>query len=208
MRLFVAATLDSVTRDAVGALIGRLRRHRSFRATSVRWVETQNLHLTLQFLGETSAVQVARLVSALAPAWRQGPFRATLGPASTFPLSGTPRVVWLGVGEGSRELEALGLEVRERLAPLGFAPTRRPDHVHLTIGRVKRAGPPSGTQIREALGAVDVPSSRWLVDRVVLVESRLSSAGASYRVLTEAPLSAALDGPVLLRRGPRSGSPW
>ena len=87
------------------------------------------------------------------------------------------------------------MEVRERLAPFGFALDRRPYHVHLTLGRVKRASLASGTQIREALDSVDIPSSRWPVDRVVLVESRLSSAGAFYRVLGESPLGGGADRP-------------
>ena len=188
MRLFVAVTLDAGIREEVGAVIRELRRERVFESMSIKWVETTNLHLTLQFLGEVNSGRVEDIAATLNQAWRQGLFYASLVDAGTFPPAGSPWVVWLSVGEGGAELRALHEEIQERLEPLGFAPEHRTYCAHLTIGRVRQVREPSGARMREAQQAVVVSSARWLVDRVVLYESRLSSAGSSYQVVTEARL--------------------
>ena len=188
MRLFVAVTFNARIREDVGALVTALRRERAFESVSVKWVEPPNLHLTLQFLGELRAGRVDDVAATLSKAWGQGPFHAALADGGTFPPTGSPRVVWLGVGEGGAELRNLHAETQERLEPLGFAPERRPYSAHLTIGRVKQAKAASGARMREVLQATIVPSSRWLVDRVILYESRVSSKGASHHVVAEARL--------------------
>ena len=188
MRLFVAVTLDAGIREEVGVVIRELARARAFESTSVKWVRPANLHLTLQFLGEVGRGRIEDITAALRKAWRQGQFHASLTDVGAFPPTGRPRVVWLGVGEGAAGLRALHEEVQERLEPLGFAPERRTYSAHLTVGRVRHARAPSGAQMREALQAVVVSSGRWLVDRVVLYESRLSSTGSSYQVVAEARL--------------------
>ena len=219
MRLFVAAPLDSATREAVAGAIDRVRRLPVFRTASVRWIEPGNLHLTLQFLGETSPETAAAVVEALGAAAGRPPFRAALGPAGLFPAHGPPRVLWLGIGAGGAELAALREAVGRRLSPLGWRPDGRPYRAHLTIGRLRPARPaarraparksspaapiavqPTLPEVRAVerrrlleagLGAIAPPAAAWVVDRVVLMESRLSSAGAAYRVVSEVRLGGA-----------------
>ncbi len=191
MRLFVAATLDPVTRDAVAGTIDRARQLRVFRTGSVRWIEPRNLHLTLRFLGETSTDTAAAVVEALGAVGSRPPFRAALGPAGLFPAHGPPRVLWLGIGDGRAELAALRQAIGKHLAPLGSQPDGRPFRAHLTLGRL-RPGRPAARGVLEAeLGALVPPPAAWVVDRVVLMESRLSSAGAAYRIVSEVRLGGA-----------------
>ncbi len=196
MRLFVAATLDAATRDAVAGAIDRARRLRVFRTGSVRWIEPRNLHLTLQFLGETSADTAAAVVAALGAAAGRPPFRAALGPAGLFPAHGPPRVLWLGIGAGGAELVALRQAVGRHLAALGCPPDGRPYRAHLTVARLRPGGPQARRALEAGLGAIAPPPAAWLVDRAVLMESRLAAAGAEYRIVSEVKLA----GP------PRSGA--
>ncbi len=191
MRLFVAVALDPATRAAVAGTIDRARRRRVFGTGCVRWIAPRNLHLTLQFLGETSADTAAAVVEALAAAGGRPPFRAALGPAGLFPAHGPPRVLWLGIGDGSAELAALRQAVGKHLLPLGYPSDDRPYRAHLTVGRL-RPGRGAGRRALEAgLAEIAPPPAAWLVDRIVLMESRLSSAGAAYRTLSEVPLGGA-----------------
>ena len=219
MRLFVAAMLDPATREAVAGAIDRVRGLPVFRTASVRWIEPRNLHLTLQFLGETSAQSAAAVVEALGAAGGRPPFRAALGPAGLFPAHGPPHVLWLGIGAGGAELAALREAVARHLTPLGWQPDGRPYRAHLTIGRLRpgrpaarrapaRKSPPAAPMaarptrpgvsaverrrlLEAGLGAIAPPPAAWVVDRVVLMESRLSSAGAAYRIVSEVPLGGA-----------------
>ena len=178
MRLFVAVALDVKTREGVGDAIGVCRQHADVRSGSIKWIEPASLHLTLAFLGEVAPEAASEVQAILGRPWRQPAFWAALSGAGAFPLAGIPRVIWLGLGAGGVELRTLHAEVETRLEPLGLCPERRPYHAHLTIGRVKRATPAVGARIRAALRVVTFRPMRWLVDRVVLYESQLSSAGA------------------------------
>ena len=188
MRLFVAAALDVKTREGVGDVIGACRQHADVRSGSIKWIEPASLHLTLAFLGEVAPEAVSEVQATLGRPWRQPAFWVALSGAGAFPLAGIPRVIWFGLAAGGAELRTLHAEVETRMEPLGLRPERRPYHAHLTIGRVKRATPAVGARIRDALRAVTLPPIRWLVDRVVLYESRLSSAGGSYYVLSHTTL--------------------
>ena len=188
MRLFVAATLDPAARDAVAGAIDRARRLQVFPTGSVRWTEPRNLHLTLQFLGERSADTAAAVAAALGAAGSRPPFRAALGPAGLFPAHGPPRVLWLGIGEGGAELAVLRQAVGRCLAPLGCPPDGRPYRAHLTVGRLRPGRPPARRALEAELGAIVLPPTAWLVDRVVPMESRLSAAGAEYRIVSEVKL--------------------
>ena len=188
MRLFVAAPLAAATRAAVADTIDRVRRLQVLRTMSVRWIPPHNLHVTLQFLGETNPESAAAVAAALGAAGSCPPFRAGLGPAGLFPAQGPPRVLWLGIGAGCAELTALREAVGQHLAPLGWQPDGRPYRAHLTIGRLRPGRPAARRALEAALGALTPSPAVWVVDRVVLMESRLSSAGAAYRVVAEVRL--------------------
>ena len=188
MRLFIAAALDVKLLESVGDAIGIIRQHADLSSRSIKWIELANVHLTLTFLGEVAPEAATELQAMIGRPWKQPAFWVALSGAGAFPPAGPPRVIWLGLGAGGSELRTLHAEVETRLDPLGLRPAYRPYHAHLTIGRVKRATPAVGVRMRPALRHVKLPPMRWLVDRVVLYESRLSSVGASYRVLTHATL--------------------
>lgn len=188
MRIFIAVTLDRATRRKVAELADGLRRRRTFAAPVVRWVPEANLHLTLRFLGNVDEPGVSAVRAALASVWTHAPFPVSLGSAGFFPPRGVPRVIWLDVREGADELRALRRELDRRLAAIGYAVEGQPFRPHLTIGRLKRGARPARLAIGRAVASVDVPEIRWTVDRVVLMESRLSSEAAVYHEVAAAPL--------------------
>lgn len=188
VRIFIAVTLDGATRARVEALIDELRNQPAAAAVRVRWVPEANLHLTLRFLGELDEHRTAAVRETLMSAWSQSPFKASLGAAGLFPPRGAPRVVWLDVRDGADRLHELQQEVERRLARIGFGRERRPFRPHLTIGRMKRIARRAERALNRTVEALDVPQTEWTVDRVVLMESRLSSEGAAYHELAAATL--------------------
>lgn len=188
VRIFIAVTLDDATRARVTALIDELRNQPAAAAVRVRWVPEANLHLTLRFLGELDEHRTAAVRDALMAAWTKAPFEASLGATGLFPPRGAPRVVWLDVREGTDRLHELQQEVDRRLVRIGFGRERRPFRPHLTIGRVKRIDRRAQRSLSRTVEAIGVPPMEWTVDRVVLMESRLSSEGAAYRELAAATL--------------------
>ena len=190
-RAFVALTLDEPTRGAVAAEIERLRPL----CRVVAWVPQPNLHLTLQFLGEQDEARLADAAGALEEvAAARPPFALALHGLGAFPGMERPRILWVSVADGARELRDLQAEVVAALDRRGMIGDLRPWHPHLTIGRVfdpRRWRREAGPALREAIArAATRGFGRLEVTRVVLMRSDLSPSGARYRELRSLHLAA------------------
>jgi 2'-5' RNA ligase len=185
-RLFVALEPPDAVRRRLAAMVAELRRLGGRQAGEVRWVANENVHLTLQFLGnapEERLDEVKRAVAEAAAASR--PLHLELRGAGGFPNARRPRVIWAGL---SGDLEPIGPLVRDlgaRLAPLGFPPEERPFSPHLTLGRA-RNGAPGLAGALAALG--DAGGASWRASELTLFRSHLSPAGPRYEALLRAPL--------------------
>lgn len=104
----------------------------------IKFVETENLHFTLKFLGEIDESLIKDIYSVMKKL-PFSPFPMTLQNVGTFPPS-QPRVVWVGITEGRNELATIISFLDQNLKSLGFKPEKREFSPHLTIGRVKFIG--------------------------------------------------------------------
>jgi 2'-5' RNA ligase len=150
----------------------------------VRWVAAENVHLTLKFLGEVDEGLVPTVEEALAAAAGAArPFALALQGGGCFPNERSPRVIWVGVGEGSDEASRLAGEVERALKLLGFAPEKRRFRPHLTIGRPKdpREGAATTAEKIEQLRGFVAPAAE--VRALALIKSTLTPEGAVYDVL-------------------------
>ena len=183
IRSFVAVLLSESLRDAVAAVIERLRPL----CPAVAWVPPQNLHVTLQFLGGQSEERLAEAAAALGDAAaHSAPIEVTLHGIGAFPGLERPRILWVGLGQGVLETRALQARVAGALAARGFSREERPWHPHLTIGRVfdeRRWRREAGPALRTALASVATMSfGRLRIQELALMRSDLSPAGARYTV--------------------------
>jgi 2'-5' RNA ligase len=190
IRAFVALNLDEPTRAAVTAEIERLRPL----GRAVAWVPSQNLHLTLKFLGEQSDGRLAEAVLALEEAAAgRAPFSLTLHGVGAFPGMERPRILWVSVAEGALEARALQSDVEAALERRGFARDSRPWHAHLTIGRVfdpRRWRRDASPALRESVTRAATTRFGTLeVSRLALMRSDLHPSGARYSELHSADFS-------------------
>jgi 2'-5' RNA ligase len=184
MRTFIAINLPAKERQRI---------HRSVRALRdgglpVRWVEPDNLHLTLKFLGELRPERLAEVETSLARvAASTACFTLTLGEFGAFPTLRRPRVIWLGAA-ASPELRCLKQDLEWALADRGFEPETRAFHPHVTLGRADpgdRAG--AFRRLDELVGELQF-SAEVPVHAVELMRSQLSKDGAHYSVVASAKL--------------------
>jgi len=184
VRIFLAVFPPPGVQTAVHAAAERLRRPDD----AVSWVKRDNLHYTLRFLGELGEDGARRVKEAADEAARSGAaFEGVIGALGAFPNARRARVLWAGMTTGAEPLLALARALDAALARRGFD---RPDHpfsAHLTIGRVR--DPRADWTERLAGVAVDA-AARFTVDRLCVVESKLSPRGSTYTVLHEARLAA------------------
>ena len=140
MRLFIAVDLDERLQRVVADRIGDLRRLLAASGIDdhVRWVATEQLHLTLHFIGYVDDQQAGLIRAALEPGLTSPPCRLSLAGMGAFPTSGAARVIWLGADAGADALRAVYQEVSARLKKAGCSPEEREFRAHLTIGRVRK----------------------------------------------------------------------
>jgi 2'-5' RNA ligase len=189
-RLFVAAWLPEAAAREAARVLDRLRSA----GGDVKWVSPENLHVTLRFLGDTDEGRVAALVDAVTDAAEGvSPFALALGTAGTFPPRGTPRVVWLGIDRGAREIADLARRVEERLVARGLVeePETRPFRAHVTLGRPR--SPRNLERLTDLLAEVSPEGRAHRLEEVRLVESRLplggTPGGAKYAAVARVPLT-------------------
>jgi 2'-5' RNA ligase len=187
LRTFIAVAASPGIREAALKLISRLQRSET--ARDVKWVAAENLHWTLQFLGNVDELNIPEVCKAVATAALESePFDIEARGAGAFPSADRPRTLWLGAGQGAREMVALQKAVERRLKKRGYRGEERRFVPHITIGRAGRKGSPQS--LAEELAAfADYDAGTMLVDEVTIYSSQLGREGPTYEVLGRAPLS-------------------
>ncbi len=183
IRTFIAVEINTATRQRAGELV------ETFRAApaDAKWVAPENMHLTLKFLGDVPATEIARICKAVEQgAVEVGPFELEVRGAGAFPDARRPRTVWLGVGAGEPEMAVLHRQIEGPLKKLGFRPEHRRFHSHLTLGRVRRGGI-GVAELGELIEQhADFLAGRVQVGQVVIFSSQLDRSGPTYEVLGRA----------------------
>jgi 2'-5' RNA ligase len=185
LRTFIGIDLGKAIRDRVQALQEALARS----ADHVKWVEYDNLHLTLLFLGEVDDRElpaVCKAVSGVTQARRA--FALSIETCGCFPNPRRPRVLWVGAGRGTTEVCALHDDLEAPLQELGcYRREERKYTPHVTMGRVRSERPD------DLLSAALAKKSDWkggetTVEEIRVMSSELASRGPIYTVLSRAQL--------------------
>jgi 2'-5' RNA ligase len=157
----------------------------------VRWVPSENIHLTLKFLGDVSIANLdmlTKILGGIVSTHRS--FEVSAGGLGAFPKIHQPRVIWIGL-EVPPELMAIQHNLELETARLGYTREERPFSPHLTLGRVSRNASPAEIQaIAKVLGTTKVGFlGATRVKTVYLFRSDLNPGGATYTRIFSAPLA-------------------
>lgn len=181
MRLFVAVDVpetlkDAIQRQVVDALLPAV--------PGAGWTRPEGRHLTLKFLGEVDPGRLPAIEEGLAAAVAgHSTFRAAFDRVGGFPSLRRPRVLWVGIGEGTEPMASLAGSVDAACVSLGFEPESRPFRGHVTLARFKVPKPLGD------LPVVDVPAEPFEAGEVVLFHSQLHPKGARYTALRKFSLA-------------------
>lgn len=156
----------------------------------VRWVPSQNMHLTLKFLGDVSPNSVEFLMQMLRnEAVHVQSFDIHLAGLGAFPNLKRPRILYIGI-QAPAALDALQRGIEAASRRLGYEAEERPFSAHLTLGRVRQTVTAvEQQQIRRAVEGTQVDLlGTARVDSVHLYKSDLNPGGSVYTRLYSAPL--------------------
>jgi RNA 2',3'-cyclic 3'-phosphodiesterase len=187
-RLFTAVDIDSSCRKRVLSAIQELKECGYFDEEHVKWVEKENMHITLNFLGDSDETQIPDICRLMDAAAAETPvFDMSVEGLGQF---GRGRVIFADLVSGEEHLRNLHRKLTERLQNIGFSSPQKPYKGHLTLCRARKK------QIKkQALEVLEGVRNKnfglFSVFFINLYSSRLTSAGPEYTLIHSSRLSEA-----------------
>ncbi len=176
-RLFTAIEIPANVGQMLSFLRGGL--------PGARWIDPENYHITLRFIGDIDA-SVANDVASSLDGVNRAPFELRLDGLAAFG-GRKPRSVYANVAP-SQALMDLQAEIERLMQRVGLAPEGRKFTPHVTLARLRDS---SSRQVADYLTErASFRSAPFSVERFVLYSSRDSVGGGPYVVEEAYPLVA------------------
>lgn len=151
--------------------------------TDIKYVSTENLHLTLKFFGNINTKKLNQIkISAQKIIENFQPFKIEIQGIGTFPNKNHIKVIWIGIKD-NKNLSQLQKELDNEYNKLGFK-KERDYKSHLTIGRMKTAKNKNKVQkiIKEN---ENISIGEMTINKIYLKKSTLTPNGPIYENLVE-----------------------
>lgn len=173
IRLFVGLALPETHRQHLNII--------SHGIPGARWVASENLHITLRFIGEVDEDVAEDLAQALSRVSAK-PFEITLKELGTF--GEPPHAIWTGVkDEPVGALAALQANIESALVRQGLEPEHRKYTPHVTLAYCKKS--PVGRVAQYLESSADVQLTPFMVTGFSIFQSHLRPEGAEYSRVVE-----------------------
>jgi len=174
-KLFISVEIPEETKVKISEVSSDFKK-----VVSGNFVKQNNIHLTLKFLGYIDVSKIKEVNEALGSV-KFPKFNCELVGVGAFPRESSPRVLWVGVDSGNKELVQLAEDTNKVLAPLGFEKDQR-FHPHATFCRVKYVNNKKKLiKLFEKYGKHKF--SEFKVKNFSLMESKLGKSGPSYSII-------------------------
>ncbi|WP_054840328.1 RNA 2',3'-cyclic phosphodiesterase [Thermococcus sp. JCM 11816] len=184
MRAFIAIDVSDEVRDNLLKAQERIGN----KAAKIKFVERENFHVTLKFLGEideTTAEEVKRALAEIAKKHKKHRVRVK-GGIGVFPNPNYVRVIWARI-ENDEGIKAIAEDVEKAMRKLGFK--KEKDFVaHITIGRVKFVR----DKLELAMALKDLANEdfgEFEVEAIELKKSTLTPKGPIYETVARFELA-------------------
>ncbi|MBC8192257.1 MAG: RNA 2',3'-cyclic phosphodiesterase, partial [FCB group bacterium] len=104
----------------------------------INWVKRENIHITLNYLGETDSEKIeehARHIESVVQAFPA--FKLGTTDTGIYPHANEPRVLWVGSAPYDITLSSFKQKLDIELTRLGYRLDKRQFQPHITLARVK-----------------------------------------------------------------------
>ena len=183
IRAFIAVELPAEVKKELSELEAQLKKNSP---PMVRWVDPNNIHITLKFLGEIPEESIDELMLAMEEGAKGiKTFNLEVSGVGAFPNMERAQVVWVGVRGDLAQISRLQKNIEANTEQLGYPRENRGFTPHLTVGRMRNE---ASSNERQRLGkllteTMFTATNKITVSAVNLMRSQLSSSGAIYTCL-------------------------
>ncbi|MEM4479290.1 MAG: RNA 2',3'-cyclic phosphodiesterase [Candidatus Methanomethylicaceae archaeon] len=178
VRSFIAIELDEDVKNKIMEFENRLKECKS----EMKFVEKENLHITIKFLGEINMKLLENIYEEIEKI-KEEKFTISVKGVGVFPNERFMRVIWVGVEEGKDKILKIQKEIDEKLLKFGFS--KEKDFIpHITVARVKSIS--NRNEILKIFEEFKEKNfGKSLIDRITLKKSILTPKGPIYSNLKE-----------------------
>ena len=174
MRTFIAL---EIAKNLQAEIVEMQKALRSCYQEGVRWIEPQNLHITLIFIGKTNDSERRLISQELAKlSWEFQPIIFQIEQLEFIPRV-KPRILWLKLIPQDIKAKKLYKKACNSLLDMGIRLDFKEPQFHITLARIKKRLP--NINPNHFLTA-ELIKQKIEIEELALLESKLSSAGANY----------------------------
>ena len=177
-RLFIAIPLklNNLAKQSILEIQSQLSQH------SIKWVSFDNLHLTLQFLGDTNEDDIATIMNILDNLQAYfTKFEVKLSGLYTFGSRDNPNVLWTKWIDNN-QTKNLAKLLNEPISLINNIKSDEKFIPHLTLGRIKKISDLS--KFNEIISNnANLYLGKYTIDEIILFESKLKPHGPEYLTL-------------------------
>ncbi len=160
----------------------------------IKWVETQNFHITLKFFGNIYENLLEKIFEESQKIIKNyTPFQLILDQLGFFPEKKIPRVVWIGLKTQDETLFNLQKALEKLFEKLKINPDKEDFHPHITIFRIKNIG--NLESFKNYLEKISkkielIKGLNFQVNELIFFKSTLLPTGPLYEPLYKLPLKS------------------
>lgn len=173
-RLFTAIEIPASIRQRLAFLRSPL--------PGAKWIEAEDMHITLRFAGDLDGRTADEFAGALAGI-RARPFTVSIAGVGAFG-GREPKVLWAGV-EAGEQLDALHRANERAARAAGLESEGRAFKAHVTLARMRGARLPAVARFLAENGTLRMEP--FTATRFVLLSARPGTGGGPYAVEAEYP---------------------
>lgn len=180
VRCFVSIDIEEP--NLLARLIG-IQRLLEDSGADLKTVETENIHITLMFLGDVEESWLVELTNKITQMSFK-PFKIEFKGVGVFPNLSKPRVVWAGISKGLEQLNLVYKDLEAKVSGMGFKLDEKGFSPHVTLARV-RSGKNRDKLVELLRNLEDDFLGEMIAKRIRLKKSLLTSEGPIYSTITQ-----------------------
>jgi 2'-5' RNA ligase len=185
-RLFIAICLSEEIKRVLSNIIEELKKSGS----DTKWIERENIHLTIKFLGNTPIEKVKAISKVLSETClRESISLVVLEKLESFPSLSAPRVIWVGLKDAHGFLKRITQTLEGSLEKIGVEKEIREFQAHITLGRMRSLKNKISLIEKINIANADFNKKTFPIDNITLFESLLTPKGPIHSILHQIKLS-------------------
>ncbi|MBU1133375.1 MAG: RNA 2',3'-cyclic phosphodiesterase [Candidatus Omnitrophica bacterium] len=180
MRVFIAIKLPANIKDELRQIEADLGKCN----LAVKWVDPQNMHLTLKFLGKVAEEKIEEIKKIIEDVAAQfNPFVVNFKEFGFFPNERRPRIFFISTDKEDK-LKNISVVLEKRLEKIGFKPEFR-FKSHITLARFKETK--NIDCLKREVENITIEET-FPVKEITLVKSTLTKSGPIYEEIFNAQM--------------------